>query len=368
MGQKRGLFFDKRLERKKVDGVYGMYAKEHIPADTICVSYPVNKLLPNDRFADSNLPPQIRIMGVVAEEMQKGEASDFYGCFAMFDSYEYLKETSIYFYDEQDFEVLQAMSPILAKLIRSTQGEMKQFASLLKGIIPDADDALVDHVVLNHVSRGWRNLGFVPIVDLFNHSDIKGSKLKIIRDGSGQDRVGWVTKVAYERGEQIYANYSCRGMVSTATKYNYFDPSGTHYIDMAPRVLQPIDSPFKEKLCTVLSQKYQSQLVQVQGKKHFKLYEDGLFFTQHGPSPKLIDYFREYGIENEQEFAAGRCSDQKALTNMLAVIDAFLEANKSDEFELGDIPEKLHRFYHLLKKEKLMLTENREWVIDNLAG
>ena len=39
----RGLTLDPRIERKKVHGVYGMYAMESIPTDTIIASFIVGK-------------------------------------------------------------------------------------------------------------------------------------------------------------------------------------------------------------------------------------------------------------------------------------------------------------------------------------
>lgn len=364
--KKKGLFLDKRIERKQENGVYGMYAKEAIPSGTVFISFPIEKLVPGDSIGQGNMPPPIKLMAASAIEIPKGEDSDYFGCFAMFDDYKWLKENSVFFFDEADFKYLEKMSPILTSLARSAQAEIREFTKMVKGIVPESEDDVVNNVVLNYVSRGWGNLGFVPIIDLFNHSDRKGAKLKQIKDENGKLRIGLISRIDYQKGDQIYDSYARKDLVSVATKYNYFDPEGPHFIDYASRVMTPIPAGFKEKLFGLLAQKYKAQVGEFNGQRHFKLVEPGMFFTERAPSPRLIDYFRDSSIDNEDELKVGRPSDQKMLSNMLNTLNALIQANQIDNFKLEDVPEKLHRFYHLLKKEKAMLIENQQWVLDNL--
>jgi hypothetical protein len=48
----RGLTLDPRIERKKVHGVYGMYAMESIPTDTIIASFPIKEQIPQGKKTD----------------------------------------------------------------------------------------------------------------------------------------------------------------------------------------------------------------------------------------------------------------------------------------------------------------------------
>ncbi|MFE8073138.1 hypothetical protein QQM79_18910 [Marinobacteraceae bacterium S3BR75-40.1] len=50
---------------------------------------------------------------------------------------------------------------------------------------------------------------------------------------------------------------------------------------------------------------------------------------------------------------------------MLQYIEAFMNVNKVDNFGLNDLPDNMKYFYHMLKKERKMLSDNREWVLAN---
>jgi len=361
-----GLELDARIERKKVNGLYGMYATEDIPKDTILVSFPIDQSIP--RGSDSDYPEEIsedlKIMYTAAIELSKGEDSEHFGCIAMFETLEELQTHSIYFFNDAELQWIQKLNPIVFRMALEQRQRVDRMKESLKELAPQLEEDIILQAILNFFSRVWGgNLGFLPVLDLFNHSDRKGNILiKLDHD----TKSGHKARVAYAKGEQIYVSYSRKDMAFFALNYDYFDSEGPHFIDYAKRVIQTVRSELKLNTLKVIAQEYGGQFFQVNGVPHFKLGAKNLFLLENAPSYNLLDYFRKIVII-EATLTKQEIVEQTIYERFLSVIDPFIMAIQVEKFDIKDIPEKVHRFYYMSKKEREMLLSSRSWVFDNIT-
>ena len=217
---------------------------------------------------------------------------------------------------------------------------------------------------MNYFSRSWHeDVGFLPILDLFNHSDRKGNT--VIKPAGGQ-HMALKTRVDYKKGEQVYSSYSRHDMATFALNYDYFDPDGVHFIDYASRALHAIKTNVKQKTFELVRAEYGGQFFDMNGVRHFKIAAKNLLFLENAPSFKLLNYFKMV-IQIEAGLTKQNPTDQLILETLLANINAFISAIQVDKYDVKDVPEKLHRFYFMSQKEKAMLLNNRDWVIDNFT-
>jgi hypothetical protein len=362
----RGLKLDPRIERKKVNGVYGMYALESIPADTIIAGFPLKELIPQGESADfpEGASAAIKQIYAAAVELSKGESSKYYGCVSMFETLEELKEHSVYFFTEAELKWIQTLNPIVFRLTVEQRHRIDITKASIQKINSALDSDFIIQAILNYYSRAFGDVvGFLPILDLFNHSERKGNVLTKTADGKF---VAHSTRITYEKGEQIFVLYSGHDMATFALNYDYFDPDGVHVIDYSLRALQMIRTDIKQKTFERIGAEYGGQFFDIKGVRHFKNSAKGLYFLETAPSFKLLIYFKTVA-DIEAKLNNQAISDRSVLEGLLANINAFISAIQVDQYKVTDIPEKLHRFYFLSQKEKKILLNNRDWVIGNLS-
>ena len=116
----------------------------------------------------------------------------------------------------------------------------------------------------------------------------------------------------------------------------------------------------------LIAQEYGGHFFQANGAPHFKLGAKNLFLLENAPSFKLLDYFRKI-VLIEASLTKQEIAEQTIYERYLSVIDPFIMTIQVEKFDIKDIPEKVHRFYYLSKKEREMLLNNRNWVFDNIT-
>lgn len=358
----RGLFLDSRVERKCVDGIWGLFATEHIKAGSKLVSYPVNraiKNLPDDSYdKDINLP--VKNIHKAVLEFAKGESSEYWGHFAGFETLDYLKTVACYFYSADEIQQLNAMNTFLSAFIVEMNELTRLRLDEIMALEPSVDPDLILQVCLNYSSRSWDDSSFLPIIEYANHSDKLG-KPRQLRNGEYFIEA----KYDYKAGDQIFLSYARKDMYHHATLFNYFDPGGTHYICFGMRFVQIANTPFEKEVLKYTASKYRVEIQEKNKIYYYRFFDPDACFLENGPSLRLIEYLQSNHFISMQEWKSKICSKPSLAGRLLEIIDTLDEANKIEQFKLDEIPEKLHRFFHLLKKEKQMLKANKAWVIDN---
>jgi hypothetical protein len=365
LASKRELTFDSRIERKAVNGLSGMYAKEPIPKDTVLASYPTKHQiqLRKDISYPEAASDNFKYIHAASIELAKGPASQHHDILLSLEPISELQKKCTYFYSENDLELITKMNPVLARNINESKKQIQDRVDALAKFDPKLDSRIVLRVLLNMVSRAFAGYGFASAVDAFNHSDRLGNPVKAL-DNEGKV-IGFIANKNYERGEQIFITYDRKDMYAHAIAYNYFDEHGTHFIDYGARIIQTAITPLEKKIFEYTSKYYKLKTTQFNGITQYTAKDLELFFLEHAPSTNLIDFIRKNCFQSPGELISGKCSNKSFDERLLAIINELIELNHIDDFELNDIPKKLHRFYHLLKKEKAMLLSNRNWVMDN---
>jgi len=360
----QGLVLDSRVERRQVNGIYGMYATEDIPKGTEVLTSPLEVKFPlNTKYTYPNeFSFNEKYTHSVVIEIEKGKNSKYFWFFQKLESMEYLKENSCYFYSAEELSILEKMNPVLhqqiEKFILVIQTSINAVCDFDESI--DKDIAL--QIRLNLSSRSWTDLGVLPIFELFNHDDMKGV---IIQTSTNRTKRAYVACVDYKANEQIWGSYKKRDMYDFAIAYNYFDPNGTHYIAPTKRFFQFAENDLEKSIFKLTSQRHKLNSNEKDGVICYQLAESEVFLLEGGPNIKLISYIRNNCFQSFDELKRGVCNDLSFDKKMMQILNFLLEVNKVDEFQIEDIPEKLHRFHDMLVKEKEMLLANISWVNAN---
>ena len=355
----KGLFLNEKIERKKVNGVYGMFATGNIAKDEILVSYPVQSRTP--QFSDVSYPVDtandVKNMHRAAVEYQKGKLSDYHGHFIQFESLDDFKSSSVYFLTEDELALIQSMNRLLYKSVTKFNSAVKKHIDTLLHIDPAINTDVATLIVLNYCSRAWGDVGFLPVIDLFNHSEKLGNTKEVI-----DQKDILLAKVDYQAGDQIWISYSVKDIYHHCIIFNYFDPNDTHYIHFGDRFTQTATSNFERQIAHHCLTKYNIASSESDGALHYQITDVDALFLEHAPSVKLVEYIKDNCFRFEEEFSAKNCSFQSFIIRMNEVLNILIGFNNVDKINLAELPDKLHRFFYMLQKEKQMLLKNLEWV------
>lgn len=365
LAKKRGLTFDSRIERKAVNGLSGMYASEYIPQNTVLASYPAKHQiqLRTDISYPQAASDNFKYIHAASVELAKGPSSLHHDILLSLEPIADLQKKCTYFYSEKEISLLAQMNPILARNINDSKKQIQDRIDAIATFDPKLDSRIVLRVLLNMVSRAFAGYGFASAVDAFNHSDRLGNPVKGL-DNEGKI-IGFVAHKEYSPGEQIFITYDRKDMYAHAIAYNYFDENATHFIDYGSRIVQTAITPLEKKILEYTSKYYKLKTTEFNGITQYIAKDLELFFLENAPSTNLIDFIRRNCFQTAGELISGKCTNKSFEDRLLSIINELIDINRVDDFELSDIPKKMHRFYHLLKKEKTMLLSNKDWVLDN---
>lgn len=361
----RGLFLDKAIERKQVNGVFGMYTSRDIPANTVVASFPVKNLLKPQKlvkFAPEHDNDDLNYVLAASRELAKGDQSRFTGIFDGFELLEDMRSYSTTFITEPELQLLKSFHPTAYTWIVGANQNSQKVVDAILAQDPTLTRETILTVYLNHKSRSVRNIGTVPVLDQFNHSDRHGNP-KTVQDG----RVCVRTKVDYAAGDQVFITYGRKDLLQHAIHYNYFDPNGTHFIEPARRIFAPVSDQPEQGSYGKLRQKYPLQLVPHQGNNFYFLDDHNALMTECAPTPYLLDYLIDMIRTGQTQPVPTLNLLGSVLRSYLHLLDMLATNNRRSAVQRSDLPPRLHRFHDLLAKEEQMIHANRNWVIEHVA-
>ena len=360
---KRGLFLHEGIERKQVNGVYGMYATQDIAANSIVVSFPEQALLKPAKTIDFGTGTDsidLNYIYAAAKELDKGQGSEYSGLFDGFETLEDMRAYSTHFISMSELEVLQRMSSTAYIWVNNANQNVQKAIEAIIRADGRVDPDSVLTVLLNYRSRSFRNLGVVPVVDLFNHSDRLGLENDLI-DG----KVCVRTRINYRSGEEIFISYGRKDLLQHAVQYNYFDPQGTHFIEPACRLFSTLGSARDQQIFDQLSRRYKFQTSVSEGQTSFFLDDRNALVTEAAPTPYLLQYLGDSIRAGINQDLPGPQLYGHLLTSYAQLLDALLVTNRREEVRREELSPRLLRFYDLLGKEVQMIEANRQWIIDH---
>ncbi len=358
-----GLFLHEAVERKAVNGIYGMYALRDIPANTLLASFPAAQLIRPKR--DRRIPAELSDVDLpyllaTARELTLGDDSAFSGILKGFEPLEAMQQYSTQFISEAELLLLRSMSPTAYSWVKNANEKAERVVAAVCAMDPSLDPQVVLTVFLNYKSRSFKEVGIVPVLDQFNHSDRLGNENSF--DG---ERVQVYTRQSYRAGDQLFISYGHKDLLMHAIHYNYFDPNGTHFIEPARRIFTPVASLTRPNAFNHLQKKYKLQTLQHQGQMLFFLNDNAALMTEQAPTLYLTQYLSD-SLTGGQSVATAQLQSP-LLQTYLQMLDALAANNRYRSVQRETLPPRLLRFYDLLQKEELIIQANRNWVLENVA-
>jgi hypothetical protein len=351
---RHGLEINPKLERRQVNGVWGMYATGAIAQGELLARFPKRSLLqPDDMAYGPQVSPSVRMIHTAAREAQKGAASPFAYLFDLHESLEQMQGYSTFFYGEAELAQLRELSPHLVDVIAHENMRWRAVVTALMEFDDALDEDVVITTLLNFSSRGMGSSGFVPVLDCLNHSCAKGSFI----DARG-DEVKYVARVAYPAGEQVYVFYGWLDLYDHAIFYNYYDSGDEHYLRFGRREFISLQHEQAKQAYRYLSKKYATQLLNMGQHQFFCFKEDDALSGAMGPTPRLQQLLVDYGMRaNESRTARGVMAD-----TLRAWLDALERGNCVEQNRRKDLPQSMRRFHDVLSKEKQLVRQARQWL------
>lgn len=354
-----GLDLHPTLSRKKVNGVFGMYADKHIKKGSILARFPKKKVLkPSGKFKyPQDMVKDIRYAHTAIHELLKGKESKYWHFLSGLETLDDLKLYSVFYYNEDTLSFAEKLNPLLKTRISQFNDFIKTSANQICNYDSKIDQADAILVLLNMQSRAWGSSGFLPIMDLFNHSDQKGLDRQ-------EDKKSFYfkAKIDYKPNDQIFIRYSTKDLYQHAISYNYFDSADRHYINFGYRFIQSANSPFEISVVKHTTSKHPIKVINDTNTLRYQLINPEANFTEDGPSKQLIQYMQDNCFQTMEELNSGQCTNESYRVRMKSAIESLIEMNNVESFSRKECPENFLRFYDLLKKEYEVLISNLEWI------
>lgn len=357
----RGLFLHPALERRQVNGVFGMYTASDIPANTIVARYPVKHLLLPQQsidFGPEHDNVDLNYVYAASKELAKGEQSIYSGIFGGFELLEDMRAYSTFFISEPELQLLKSFHPTAYTWVANANQKTQRVVNAVVRHDPTLSRDIVLTVFLNYKSRAFRSIGIVPILDQFNHSDRLGNE-NFAEDGHVCVR----TKVRYASGDQVFITYGRKDLLQHAIHYNYFDPYGTHFIEPARRIFTQAEPTSIQQL----GKKYKLQTLNNQSRSFYFLDDSQALLTEIAPTPYLLDYLTNTIRADQPQPVSTLRLISPVLQSYLQLLDMLASNNRRHAVQRNDLPPRLHRFHDLLAKEEQIINANRNWVIEHVA-
>lgn len=362
----RGLFLHPALERKQVNGVYGMYAISSIPANTVVASFPVDQL-PKSKKPQAGRKSvygaelenvDMSYIHLLSKELLKRESSSYSGIFDGFEKLDDLRSYSVAFISESELHLLKSFSPTAYTWVSNANQKSQMIVDAITKLDPALPRDAVLTVLLNYQSRSFRDVGIVPVLDQFNHSDRLGNE-NFVENG----RMCVQTSVQHNPGDQVFITYGRKDLLMHAIHYNYFDPHGTHFIQPMRRIFVPVVNPAFQRL----AKKYELQTLSNRGQALYFLDDNKALMTEITPTPHLLAYMTDVIRFEQNNPVPTMHLTGPVLQSYMQLLDMLASNNLRHTVQRSNLPSRLHRFHDLLAKEEQMIQANRKWVIEHVA-
>jgi hypothetical protein len=225
--QKEGMFVHTSLDRKKVKGVYGIYANEDIPKDTLLCKVPLNLCIrgnTDETFPDETLNKKVedRIVicaKILSEKMNPN--SKYKHWFKLLPDLKTFKKSLDF--NKVKFKTTNSQSISLKNRVKSNRllfEQIKNFLNVYKVKVKDSDILWVVYLYRTYL---WQDLS-IPMLDLFNHN-LADSYLSPCYDRE-KNLIGYklVANRNIKKGEQICISYGVFTLFELAYSYGFYNP------------------------------------------------------------------------------------------------------------------------------------------------
>ncbi|MDX1451917.1 MAG: SET domain-containing protein [Oleiphilaceae bacterium] len=344
----RGLQLHSALEYRVIDGVGGMYAKSDIAAGELLASFPKSSLpQPNSNDYPAQASTAARFIHTASREWERGKQSEFHPFFAMFDTHDNLQTYAAYFMDQEALKRIGEASPKLAQHITLQQQRHKALLDGLCQFDSNIARSTYETLILAYDSRAMGKAGFVPVIDCFNHHDLKGSMIE-----HHHDAVCIHAAEAYPADQQVHISYGQLDLYTHGVNYHYFDPAADHRLRADIHFALPVLSALHQRALQPLSTRFKLQLERTATGIVARLLDPTAHLTQAGPSKTLVSFANEIA-----KLGLYGHTTNEVIRGMLS---RALEQNSIAKIQRKYFPRAYRRFYDILQREQAILQQNLE--------
>lgn len=349
------------LERKKVDGVYGLYATDDIADGSILFKSPAYSTIqtdPNFNY-DETLHKYVKLIHTIVVQYTMGEKCKYSPIFDAFETLNEMKEYSVYFCSSDEFKLIRDLSPLLEILIKNTINEIDKIVDTVYEIDNTLNKDDILWITLNWKSRAWDS-GFIPILDLFNHSNKRGN-LKYYIPETGDNYL--IARGDYKKGEQVYDSYDINDVYHYAINYNFYDSSDWKYISLPFRMSFKITTDFDQKIFELVSKRFEVQKFKNGESESYRILSKGICFTEYGPTDELIELAKCFSYESLDDLNNGKFSYHKFDEVILSWLNLIESSNKVNSVEVPAYQTpRLKRFYDIQLDEFKIINACKIWL------
>jgi hypothetical protein len=359
-----GLNIHKGIERRCVDGVYGMYATKKIPKLEQLVRFPLNKLLATNEGLDypESFTKEIRYFYTCTKNISESKRPWFY--FDNFYPLKDIKKSHVYFAKDSELQGIRQASPILFQYIKIAQTRINKHIEEIKSFDKNIDQDVLLTVIINSQQRSWDDVGFIPVLDLFNHSEVDGLARRVDDENAylvaGQD---------LEPGDQIFINYGQKDMYFHAIDYGYFDPNSLHNIDLGLRTNFTAQTTAQKQTFRRLN-----SIMNLVSKENpdksidYNIAIGEVFLGETAPNYLAMLLFYETCFRSDQDRNNKTLHGKLIRNRAEGFITSMKSFNKIYDVISSDIPSKFIYLRKMLEKEHEILNANIAWAKQQSAG
>lgn len=354
MGSDFNLKLNPKIERRCVDGNWGMYATDTIKSGEILVSSNKPNIVEYSDYIDMLLK--------YAAEYELGAESKLYPFFnSNGDSY---KRDSVYYATEEELHTIKLISPIVSHQIDNFIGIVSKNINKLQ-TEHNVSKETAEYITLMAEARKWSS-GFMPVFDLFNHNMTLGNPMYIVKSDGG-DLYMFLSKKEYSAGEEIFVSYSIKDTLTYAINYNFYDDSDIHMINIPNRLLFKINTELDTEICNGLKESYSITEFSIGDSQVYKI-NNQLPLVNSAPSYNLIELARSISYTNKDDIINNNVSDELVDSNLIEWLsNSFHKANLEEIGEGGIGLDKLtplvKRFIYIVNKENELIQSAINWVV-----
>jgi hypothetical protein len=359
--KENGLVMHPSISRKCINGVHGMYASGDISANELLVSYPVKQLIHVDPSVQypKEFIDQWKYIHAAAKSLTEKEDNWFY--FDALYDIDFFKGFHAYFCEQEELDVLKTASPLLYQHAMFKKTELAYISNLILGFDDSISPDALLLMILNHQCRAWGDVGFVPVLDLFNHSDDLGSPRN-----KDETSVVLHTKKSYKAGDQIWISYGKKDIHYHALNFGYFDPNDKHVLDLGYRAAAVASTSQQKLALKSIEKHFKVRREQLGGNQiEYKLHPNQVFFEEKKPTQKAIEYMIAESRGDVMQQGHPVELLLRSRQRLMGYLNSFNDSNKVELTSEKDFPAKLAYLYHMLLKEKTMIEDNMRWLSEN---
>ena len=349
MGMMWNLKINPKIERKYVNGRWGMFATEPIESSEVLIS--------------SNTPAAIlhkgydEMVGKYSVEFEKGKDAYLTPWFdTLKTDIDSFKENATYYATDDELETLSKISLLIHSKVRH----------YIKNISTKSDEISKEYkcskesaeiMLLMKDSRAW-GAGFMPGFDLFNHNARRGNPMYIIEE-EGQPLYMFLSRGAYAVGEEIFVSYDANDSMKYCINYNFFDETDIHTVNILQRLFFNADDENGQVILNRLKESVGIAEHDIDGKSVFQI-KSAAPLMAGNLCTDLLDIATQFALDED-----GNVQDEtltETLMNWLQYSSHNVLLNTLREEQLTP---RIKRFLNCISADNRAIQQCWDWVILN---